>query len=116
LYSRVSEQTEEIEEIGLIIKLGERMAKVSMYTLSTHPVCRKTKNFFLARGIPFGFVDYNLASESEQNKITDDMMKGTCHIAFLFCRIDDVMGIGFAPERFEQLLKSEKLEPATSQA
>ena len=92
------------------------MAKVSMYNLSTHPVCRKTKNFFLARGIPFDFVDYNLAIESEQNKITDDMMKGICHVAFPFCRIDDVICIGFAPERFEPLLKPEKLEPATSQA
>lgn len=92
------------------------MAKVSMCTLSTHPMCRKTKKFFLGRDIPFDFVDYNPASESEQNKTADGMIKGTGHIAFPFGRIDDVVIIGFAPEMFEQLLKSEKLEPATSQA
>ena len=53
------------------------MAKVSMYTISTCPVCRKTKEFFRARGIPFDFVDYDLASESEQNTIAAEMMKGT---------------------------------------
>ena len=92
------------------------MAKVSMYTISTCPVCLKTKEFFRARGIPFDFVDYDLASESEQNKIAAEMMKGTGHIGFPFVRIGDVVVIGFNPERFEQLLKSEKLEPATNQA
>lgn len=92
------------------------MAKVSMYTISTCPVCRKTKEFFRARGVPFDFIDYNLASESEQNKIAAEMMMGTGNIGFPFVRIGDVVVIGFNPERFEQLLKSEKLGPATSQA
>jgi glutaredoxin len=92
------------------------MAKVSMYTLSTCPVCRKTKNLFLARSIPFNFVDYDLASESEQNKIAAEMTKGTGHIAFSFVRIDDVVVIGFNPDKFEQLLESEQLESAISQA
>jgi arsenate reductase-like glutaredoxin family protein len=92
------------------------MAKVSMYTISTCPVCRKTKEFFRARGTPFDFVDYDLASESEQNTIAAEMMKGTGHIGFPFVMIGDVVVIGFNPERFEQLLKSEKFEPATSQA
>ncbi len=92
------------------------MSKVSMYTISTCPVCRKTKEFFRARGIPFDFIDYDLASESEQNKIAVEMMKGTGNIGFPFVRINDVVIIGFNPERFEQLLKSEKLEPTTNQA
>lgn len=92
------------------------MAKVSMYTISTCPVCRKTKEFFRARGTLFDFVDYDLASESEQNTIAAEMMKGTGHIGFPFVRIGDVVVIGFNPERFEQLLKAEKFEPATSQA
>lgn len=92
------------------------MAKVSMYTISTCPVCRKTKEFFRARGIPFDFTDYDLASENEQNRIAAEMMKGSSHIGFPFVRIDDVVVIGFNPERFEQLLKSEKLGPTTNQA
>lgn len=92
------------------------MAKVSIYTISTCPVCRKTKEFFRARGIPFDFVDFDLASEREQDRIAAEMMKGTGDTGFPFVRIGDTVVIGFNPERFEQLLKSEKLEPATSQA
>jgi glutaredoxin len=92
------------------------MAKVSIYTISTCPMCRKTKEFFRSRDIPFDFIDFDLASESEQNKIASEIMKGTGDIGFPFVRIGDVVVIGFNPERFEQLLKSENFEPATSQA
>jgi arsenate reductase-like glutaredoxin family protein len=118
-YSLKFQELEErikLKETGLTIEFGERMAKVSMYIISTCPMCRKTKEFFRARGIPFDFVDYNLASESDQNKIAAEIMRGTGHISFPFVRISDVVVIGFNPERFEQLLKSEKLEPATGQA
>ena len=33
------------------------MKKVSMYTLSTCPWCRKTKQFFTEHNIPFKFTD-----------------------------------------------------------
>jgi glutaredoxin len=92
------------------------MAKVSMYTISTCPVCRKTKEFFRARSIPFDFVDYDLASENEKNKIVTEIMKGIGDIGFPLVGIGDVVVIGFNPERFEQLLKSENLEPATRRA
>ena len=92
------------------------MAKVLIYTISTCPLCRKTEEFFRARDIPFDSVDYDLASENEKNKIAAEMMKCTGEIGFPFVRIDDVVVIGFNPERFEQLLKSNNLEPAASQA
>ncbi len=99
-------------ETGFTIELVARMAKVSMYTLSTCPWCRKTKKFFQDRGISFDFVDYDLAGEDEQNKIAAEMMKHTGHVSFPFVRIGDVTVIGYNPERYEQLLKSEKLEAA----
>jgi glutaredoxin len=88
------------------------MSKVSMYTLSTCPWCRKTKKFFGDRNVQFDFVDYDLASEDEQNRIAGEMMKYTGHISFPFVRIDETVVIGYNPERYEQLLKSDKLEPA----
>ena len=45
------------------------MAKVTMYTLSTCPWCRKTKKFFTEHNIPFEFTDYDLADEATQDKI-----------------------------------------------
>lgn len=91
------------------------MTKVSRYTINTCPACRKTKEFFRARSIPFDFVDYDLSSESKQDRIAAEMMKDTGDISFPFVRIGGVMVIGFNPERFEQLMNSEKLEPATNQ-
>jgi glutaredoxin len=81
------------------------MKKVSMYTLSTCPWCRKTKKFFKDKNIPFDYVDYDLANEAEQEKISKDMMKYTGHIAFPFVRIGDEVIIGYNPERYEQLTK-----------
>ncbi len=90
------------------------MNKISMYTLSTCPWCRKTKKFFKDKNIPFDYIDYDLASEDAQNKISAEMMNYTGHIAFPFVRIGGQVVIGFNPERYEQLLKSEKLEQTTS--
>jgi len=88
------------------------MHKISMYTLSTCPWCRKTKKFFHDRNIPFDYVDYDLAGEDEQSRIASEMMKYTGHIAFPLVKIGDAVVIGFNPERYEQLLGSEQLEPA----
>jgi glutaredoxin len=81
------------------------MKKVSMYTLSTCPWCRKTKKFFKDRGISFDFIDYDLASEDEQDRISKDVMKYTGHIAFPFVRIGDEVVIGYNPEKYEELIK-----------
>jgi len=78
-----------------------------MYTLSTCPWCRKTKKFFSDRNIPFEFIDYDIAASDVQEKISAEMMKHTGHISFPFVRIGDNVVIGFNPDRFEQLLKSE---------
>jgi arsenate reductase-like glutaredoxin family protein len=92
------------------------MAKVLIYTISTCTLCRKTKEFFREREIPFDSVDYDLASESEKNRIAAEIMKCAGEIGFPFVRIDDAVVIGFNPERFEQLIKSNNLEPTASQA
>ncbi len=81
------------------------MKKVSMYTLSTCPWCRKTKKFFKDRNIPFEYVDYDLAGEREQDRISKDMMKYTGHISFPFVRIGDKVIIGYNPEQYEEELK-----------
>jgi len=79
------------------------MKKVSLYTLSTCPWCRKTKQFFNQRSIPFEFVDYDLADETTQDKIMRELdaegVKG-----FPFVRIGDQTIEGYQPERFAKLL------------
>ncbi|MGE5548865.1 MAG: glutaredoxin family protein [Bacillota bacterium] len=80
-----------------------------MYTLSTCPWCRKTKKFFQDKHIPFDFVDYDLASEPEQEKIGNEMLKYTGHISFPFVYIDDEVVIGYNPEKYEALIKQKQV-------
>lgn len=79
------------------------MAKVTMYTLSTCPWCRKTKKFFTEHNIPFEFTDYDLADEATQDKIITEMdAEGAT--GFPFVRIDDQIVEGYRPDRFAELL------------
>lgn len=79
------------------------MKKVSMYTLSTCPWCRKTKKFFTDRNIPFDYIDYDLANEVTQEKIIDEL---DAHHAngFPYVLIDNTAVMGYNPERYVELL------------
>ncbi len=79
------------------------MAKVSMYTLSTCPWCRKAKKFFTDRKIQFEHTDYDLADEATQARIMRELdaqgVKG-----FPFVRIGDQTVEGYQPARYAELL------------
>ena len=49
------------------------MKKVTLYTLSTCPWCRKAKKFFTDRNIPFTDTDYDVADEATQGKILKEL-------------------------------------------
>ncbi len=78
-----------------------------MYTLSTCPWCRKTKQFFTEHGIPFEFVDYDLADEATQEKIMEEM---DAHGAsgFPYVKIDGAIVSGYNPQRYAELMGLEK--------
>ena len=77
--------------------------KVSMYTLSTCPWCRKTKKFFTERNIPFDFTDYDLADEATQGKIMLELdAEGAS--GFPFVRIGDQVVVGYQPDRYAKLI------------
>ncbi|MDY6873699.1 MAG: glutaredoxin family protein [Chloroflexota bacterium] len=79
------------------------MKKVSMYTLSTCPWCRKTKKFFTDHNIPFDFVDYDLADEATQTKIMQELDAAGAN-GFPFVKIDNDVIVGYNPERYTALL------------
>ncbi len=83
---------------------GKKVMKVFMYTLSTCPWCRKTKQFFKERNIPFEFVDYDLQSEEEQDKIMEEMEKLSGARAFPFVKIDNNIIVGYNPDKYSELL------------
>jgi glutaredoxin len=81
--------------------------KVFMYTLSTCPWCRKTKQFFRDKNIPFEYVDYDLVGEKEQEKILEEISKygGS---AFPFVKMDGEVIIGYQPQKYAELLSKGK--------
>ncbi|MGV8026978.1 MAG: glutaredoxin family protein [Anaerolineaceae bacterium] len=79
------------------------MKKVSIYTLSTCPWCRKTKNFFIEHNIPFDYVDYDLADEKTQEKIMEELDANGAN-GFPFVKIGNDVIVGYNPERYAVLL------------
>jgi len=79
------------------------MAKVTMYTLSTCPWCRKTKKFFTEHNIPFEFTDYDLADEATQDKIMAELDAAGAN-GFPFVRIGDEVVVGYQPNVYSELM------------
>jgi glutaredoxin len=79
------------------------MKKVSLYTLSTCPWCRKTKKFFTDHHVPFDFTDYDLADAATQDKIMRELDAEGVN-GFPFVRIGDQVVAGYQPDRYAKLL------------
>jgi glutaredoxin len=80
------------------------MKKVSMYTLSTCPWCRKTKKFFADLNIPFTYTDYDLADEATQGKIVRELDAAGA-TGFPFVKIGDEVISGYQPELYSRALR-----------
>ena len=81
------------------------MKKVTLYTLSTCPWCRKAKKFFTDRNIPFTDTDYDLADEATQGKILKELDAAGA-TGFPYAKIGDHVIVGYQPERYANALKS----------
>ena len=79
------------------------MSNVSMYTLSTCPWCRKAKQFFTERHIPFEYVDYDLADEATQKRILAELDRAGAS-GFPFVKIGTTVVEGYRPDRYAELL------------
>jgi glutaredoxin len=65
--------------------------------------CRKTKVFFKEHGVPFDFVDDDLADEATQKRIMKELDANGAN-GFPFVRIGDAVTIGYNPGRYKELL------------
>jgi glutaredoxin len=79
------------------------MRRISMYTLSTCPWCRKTKKFFTDRNIEFDFIDYDLADADTQQRIIKDMDTRKAS-GFPFVKINGDTVEGYNPDKYIKLL------------
>lgn len=81
------------------------MKKVNLYTLSTCPWCRKAKQFFAKNDIPFTYVDYDLADEQTQERISQELDEAGA-TGFPFVKIGDRVISGYQPDAYSKALKS----------
>jgi len=84
------------------------MKHVSMYTLSTCPWCRKTKKYFTDHNVPFKYVDYDLASVPEQERIEQEMRSRGGPLSFPWVLIGDDLVVGWNPAKYDELLAMNK--------
>ncbi len=81
------------------------MKKFSMYSLSTCPWCKKAKQFFEEQNIPYSYIDYDLASAEEQQRISREMssfrVKG-----FPVIKIGEEAVVGYSLEKYSELIQS----------
>ena len=81
------------------------MKKITLYTLSTCPWCRKAKKFFAERNIPFTYIDYDLADGATQEKILQELDAAGA-TGFPLAKIGDEVISGYQPERYASALRS----------
>ena len=79
------------------------MVKITIYTLSTCPWCRKTKKFFTEQNIPFEYIDYDLADEATQDKIMQELDAASA-TGFPFVKIGDQVIVGYQPDMYSRLM------------
>ena len=80
------------------------MKKVKVYALSTCLWCKRTKQFFEERKIPFDAVDYDKANETEQERIMSEMRANGGGGSFPYICIGADVVQGYQPDEFERLL------------
>ena len=74
--------------------------KVELYTLSTCIHCRKMKDFLRERDVEFSFVDVDMLSDAERQRVLAGMQKYDRNLAFPLLVIDDGKKtvLGFDPD------------------
>ena len=80
------------------------MKKVKLYTLSTCLWCKRTKQYFEERKIPFDCVEYDKANDAEQERIMAEMLEHGGGGSFPYVCIDKDVVQGYEPAEFDRLL------------
>ena len=81
------------------------MKPVTLYTLSTCPWCRKAKQFFTQKNVPFTYIDYDLADEPTQERILQELDAAGA-TGFPFAKIGNRIVSGYQPAAYSKALES----------
>jgi glutaredoxin len=77
---------------------------IKLYTLSTCSHCSRTKRFFTENNIAMEFVDVDLLSGDERERIMNEVRKLNPDCSFPTICIDEVVIVGFNEEKIKKAL------------
>jgi glutaredoxin len=78
---------------------------IKLYTLSTCSHCMRTKRFFKDNDIETEFVDVDLLSGAERERVMDEVRKLNPDCSFPTICINDTVIVGFNEEKLKKALK-----------
>ncbi|MFX4262290.1 glutaredoxin family protein [Pelotomaculum propionicicum] len=81
---------------------------VKLYALSTCPWCKKAKQFFTQKQIPYEFIEVDLLEEKEQDKTLQELRYLSGDALFPLTIIGEEVILGYKPDDFEEALKNDK--------
>ncbi len=80
--------------------------KVLLYALSTCAWCKLTKSFLKENDVEYDYVDVNLCSEEDKEKIKKDILKRGGSLSYPAIIIDDKILInGFRKDKLKEALE-----------
>jgi glutaredoxin-like protein NrdH len=84
---------------------GTPVKDLFLYTLSTCGWCRKTKAFLRDAGVAFRYVDVDLASPADQERLSTELRRWNPASSFPTIVVDGTTCmVGFDPERLRAVL------------
>ncbi|HSW35418.1 MAG TPA: glutaredoxin family protein [Candidatus Limnocylindrales bacterium] len=81
---------------------------VIVYSLSTCPWCRKTKQFLDGKNVQYEVVDVDLVQGDEQKQALAEVEKLTGKRSFPIILVNDIVIQGYKVDEIEKALKNEK--------
>ncbi len=84
--------------------MAPKNPKIKLYTLSTCSHCIRTKKFFKDCGIEVDFIDVDLLTGSERDRLLDEVRKLNPDCSFPTICIGDTIIVGFNEEKLRKAL------------
>ena len=79
--------------------------KVLLYALSTCPWCKKTRKFLLEKNVEYEYVDVDLCSDEDHEKIRNDIIRRGATPSYPLIIVDDkILITGYSPDEIREAL------------
>lgn len=84
--------------------MPHKQRKITLYTLSTCSHCNRAKRFFREQSLEMEFIDVDLLSGDEREKIMDRVRKLNPDCSFPTICIDEHVIVGFNEDKLKKAL------------